>query len=119
MRAKRMLIPSFSHLSSPSISALVEKWQLVNRKCFVFPSLQRQNLLLLCNERSGGNLIGYVNTHNAHIWSLGNPHEVLESQRDSPKLNVFCAIPWRKMYWPFIFGEPTVIGSAYLDALKL
>ncbi|PRD26185.1 UNVERIFIED_CONTAM: hypothetical protein NCL1_38826 [Trichonephila clavipes] len=34
------------------INALVEKWQLVNRKRFVFSGLQRQNLLLLRNENS-------------------------------------------------------------------
>ncbi|GFV59032.1 hypothetical protein TNCV_1814211 [Trichonephila clavipes] len=68
---------------------LVGKGRLVNRKCFLYPSLQRQNLLLMCNEYSGGHLIGHVNTHNTRIWSLENPHEVLESQRDSPKLNGF------------------------------
>ncbi|GFU10115.1 hypothetical protein TNCV_3449121 [Trichonephila clavipes] len=34
--------------------------------------------------------------------------------RDSPQLNVFCAISRRK-----VFGEPTVAGSAYHDALQL
>ncbi|PRD24257.1 UNVERIFIED_CONTAM: hypothetical protein NCL1_44296 [Trichonephila clavipes] len=34
------------------INALVEKWRLVSKKRFVFSCLQRQNLLLLCNERS-------------------------------------------------------------------
>ncbi|GFV66954.1 putative sodium-dependent multivitamin transporter [Trichonephila clavipes] len=43
-----------------------------------------------------------VDTHNARIWSLKNPHEVLESQRDSPKLNVFCAISRRKLLPYFI-----------------
>ncbi|GFW95959.1 uncharacterized protein TNCV_4173861 [Trichonephila clavipes] len=56
-------------------SALVEKWQLMNRKSFVIPSLQGQNLLLLCKEHSGG----HVNTHNGRIWSSENPYEVLES----------------------------------------
>ncbi|GFT05981.1 hypothetical protein TNCV_3927121 [Trichonephila clavipes] len=50
-----------------------------------------------------------VNTHNARIWSLENPHEVLEPQRD--KLVVF--VPH------LIFGEPTVTGFVYLDALQL
>ncbi|GFT27873.1 uncharacterized protein TNCV_10811 [Trichonephila clavipes] len=113
MRAKGMLIPP-----SPSISALIEKWQQVNRKRFVFPSLQRQNLLLLCNECSGGYLRGHVNTQNARVWSLENPHEGLESQRNSPKLNAFCAISRRKMYGPFVFEEPTVTGSVYLNALQ-
>ncbi|GFT82113.1 hypothetical protein TNCV_3910401 [Trichonephila clavipes] len=29
------------------------------------------------------------------------------------------SINLRKVYGPFVFGEPTVIGSAYLDALQL
>ncbi|GFS95104.1 hypothetical protein TNCV_2704631 [Trichonephila clavipes] len=85
-----------------TISALEEKWRLENRERFVFPSLQRQNLLLLWNERSGGHLRGHVNTHKARLRSLENLHEVLESQRDSPKFNIQRA---------------NCFGSAYLDAL--
>ncbi|GFS97095.1 transposable element Tc1 transposase [Trichonephila clavipes] len=51
------------------------------QKVFCVSSFQRQNLLLLCNERSTGHLRGHVNTHNAHVWSLENPQEVLELQR--------------------------------------
>ncbi|GFX92418.1 uncharacterized protein TNCV_1706941 [Trichonephila clavipes] len=100
-------------LPPPPISALAEKCRLVNKKCFAFPSLQRQNQLLLGNKQSGGHLIGHVNTHNVHIWSLENPHEVLESQQDSLKLNAF--VPNGN----FVFGELTLTGSAYLDALQL
>ncbi|GFU17008.1 hypothetical protein TNCV_2479611 [Trichonephila clavipes] len=89
MSVKRM----YMFYPSPPINALVEKWRLVDRKRFVFSSLQIQNLLLLCNERSGG----HVNTHNARIWSLESSHEVLKSQRDSPKLNVFCIISQQKV----------------------
>ncbi|PRD32426.1 UNVERIFIED_CONTAM: hypothetical protein NCL1_20485 [Trichonephila clavipes] len=87
----------------------------MNRKCYVFPSLQKQNLLLLCKEHSDGHFSGHVNTHNSCIWSSEIPHEVLESQR----AEYFCAIFRWKVYGPFIFGEPTVTSSAYLDALQL
>ncbi|GFU23897.1 uncharacterized protein TNCV_3331661 [Trichonephila clavipes] len=30
----------------------------------------------------------------------------------------FCAISRWKVYGPFVFGEPTVTGSAYFDALQ-
>jgi hypothetical protein len=33
---------------------------------------------------------GKVNIHSARIWGLKNPHVVLENQRDSPKLNIWC-----------------------------
>ncbi|GFV58704.1 uncharacterized protein TNCV_1423081 [Trichonephila clavipes] len=49
--------------------------------------LQKQNLLLPCNERSGGS----VNIYNARIRSLENPHKVLESLRDSTKTNGLSA----------------------------
>ncbi|GFU71882.1 uncharacterized protein TNCV_1628231 [Trichonephila clavipes] len=49
----------------------------------------------------------------------GNLHEVIESQRDSPKWNVFCAISRRKVYGTFVFGEPTVTGSANFDVVQL
>ncbi|GFV32209.1 hypothetical protein TNCV_1674971 [Trichonephila clavipes] len=84
MHAKLMLTPT-------PISALAEKWRLVKRKRYVIPSLQKQNLLLLCNERSGEHLSGQVNSHNTRTWSLENPQEVLGSQRDSPTLNVFVS----------------------------
>ncbi|GFW45091.1 uncharacterized protein TNCV_4514051 [Trichonephila clavipes] len=64
-------------------------------------------------------LSGHVDTHNARIWSLENPHEVLELQQDSPKLNVFSAISRRKVYGSFVFGEPTITGSANLDDMQL
>ncbi|GFS56622.1 hypothetical protein TNCV_1852871 [Trichonephila clavipes] len=89
MCVKLMLL---SHPAFQPIKALVEKWRLVSRKRIVLPSLQRHNLLILCSKRSSGYHIGQANIHNARIWSLENPHEMLETQRDSPKLNIFCAI---------------------------
>ncbi|GFU90023.1 uncharacterized protein TNCV_2439101 [Trichonephila clavipes] len=103
---------------SPPICALVEKWREVHRKRFVFPSLQKRNLLSLCNECSVGHFRGHLN-NNARFWSLENPHEMLELLRDSPKSNVFCSISQRKVYQPFFFGEPTVTISFYLYALQL
>jgi hypothetical protein len=37
-------------------------------------------------------LSGNVTWHNLIIWGSNNPHEVIEHTRDSPKLNVFCAL---------------------------
>ncbi|GFS90473.1 hypothetical protein TNCV_4096831 [Trichonephila clavipes] len=65
---------------------------LVNSKGIVHCELLRENEM-----HSGGHFSGHVNTHSARIWSLENPHEVLESQRDSPKLKVLCAISQRKV----------------------
>ena len=35
---------------------------------------------------------GRVNTHNCRIWGSENPRASLEHVRDSPKVNVFCAL---------------------------
>ena len=33
---------------------------------------------------------GTLNRHNMHIWGKHHPHETVEHQRSSPKVNVFC-----------------------------
>ena len=71
------------------------------------------------SDESTFHLSGNVNTHNVRIWGSANPHEMVQLQRDSPKLNVFCAISRRKVYGPFFFSEATVTGVSYLDALQL
>jgi hypothetical protein len=48
---------------------------------------------------------GKVNRHNVRIWGLQIPHTTLEHERDSPKVNVFCAISQTKVYGPFFFYE--------------
>jgi len=60
-----------------------------------------------------------VNSHNVHIWGTENPHVTMEHIRDSPKVNVFCAVSSCKAYGPFFFVEPTVTGINYLDMLQL
>lgn len=74
--------------------------------------------LVVFSDESTFHLSGCVNTHNVRIWGSANPHEMVQLQRDSPKLNVFCAISRRKVYGPFFFGEATVTGASYLDALQ-
>jgi hypothetical protein len=35
---------------------------------------------------------GKVNRHICQIWGSENPHEVMEHECDTPKLNVWCAL---------------------------
>ena len=58
---------------------------------------------------------GAVNRHNVRIWGSENPHVYVEHRRDSPKVNVFCAISSQKVYGPFFFAEEPVTGVTYLD----
>jgi len=62
---------------------------------------------------------GAVNRRNVRIWGSENPRAYVQHQRDSPKVNVFCAISIQKVYGPFFFTEGTVIGMTYLDMLQL
>jgi hypothetical protein len=48
---------------------------------------------------------GKVNRHNVRVWGTENPHVTLEHERDSSKVNVFCAISKEKVYGPFFFVE--------------
>jgi hypothetical protein len=52
------------------------------------------------------------------IWGAAHPHATTEHERDSPKLNVFCAIFFTKIYGSFFFAETTVSGFSYLDMLE-
>lgn len=42
---------------------------------------------------------------------------LVEQLRDSPKVNVFCAISRLKVYGPFFFEESTVTGATYHQML--
>jgi hypothetical protein len=51
----------------------------------------RKRLHVYSNE-STFHVSGKVNTHNCRIWGSENPRVFLEHVRDSPKVNVFCAL---------------------------
>ena len=61
---------------------------------------------------------GKVNKHNIRIWGSQNPSEVLERERDSPKINVWCGLMHDQIIGPFIFAESTITANIYLDMLK-
>jgi len=74
--------------------------------------------LVFCEEATF-HMCGKVNRHNVRIWSTGNPHATIEYIRDSPKVNVFCAVSSCEVYGPFLFAEPSVTGINYLDMRQL
>ena len=61
---------------------------------------------------------GKVNKHNIRIWGSQNPCEVLEKERDNPKINVWCGLMHNQIIGPFIFAESTITANVYLDMLK-
>ena len=60
---------------------------------------------------------GQVNEHNVYIWGKKNPHATIEHERDSPKVNVFCAISKNHVHGLFFF-ERNVTGDVYLQMLQ-
>ncbi|GBL96730.1 hypothetical protein AVEN_111864-1 [Araneus ventricosus] len=58
--------------------------------------------LIFSNEATF-HLSGKVNRHNVRMWGTVLPHVIVEQERDSPKVNVFCAISETKLYGPFFF----------------
>lgn len=73
---------------------------------------------LIFSDEATFHISGKVNRHNVRIWGSENPGIVVQHERDSPKLNVFCAISSDKVYGPFFFAEKTVTGITYLDTLE-
>lgn len=73
---------------------------------------------IVYSDEATFHLSGKVNRHNVRIWGLQNPHATLQHERDSPKVNVFCALSRTKVYGPFFFAERTVTGISYLDMLE-
>jgi hypothetical protein len=53
---------------------------------------------LIFSDEVTFHLYGKVNRHNVRIWVAENPHTTFEHIRNSPKLNVFCAMSKEKVY---------------------
>ena len=59
-----------------------------------------------------------VNRHNTRIWGSQNTHALIEMERDSQKVNMFCAISRKRVFGPFFFAEDSFTGKVYLDMLE-
>lgn len=93
----------------------------ISRFTFCIDVHERETLMskLIFSDESTFHMCGTVNRHNLRIWGTGNPHSVVEHYRDSPKVNVFCAMSSSRVYGPFFFTEKTITGVVYLDMLQL
>jgi transposase len=74
---------------------------------------------VIFSDGSTFHMCGIVNRHNCRIWGSESPHAVREYERDSPKLNVWCALSRHEVIGPFFFQEKTVNSTNYLDMLEL
>ncbi|GBM05117.1 hypothetical protein AVEN_124310-1 [Araneus ventricosus] len=59
------------------------------------------------SDESTFHVSGKVNKHNCRIWGSKNPHDYRELERDSPKVNVWCALSHTEVIGPFFFAETT------------
>ncbi|KAJ4442050.1 hypothetical protein ANN_11916 [Periplaneta americana] len=73
---------------------------------------------LIFSDEATFHTSGKFNKHNCRVWGTQKPHRIIEHERDSSKVNVFCALSQRKLYGPFFFIEATVTGHSYLDMLE-
>lgn len=105
----------------------VEDYDARVEMCESFPyHYQNDPQLLLNLEFSNGSvfhLSGRVNRHNCRIWGKSNPAEILQHERDSPKLVVWCAMSSTELMGPFFFHDAsgtttTVTGNNYLEMLQ-
>ena len=105
---------------------LVQHWKDTNKPACENFDNQMQAMLeedgfddrLVFSDEATFHLIGKVNKHNTRIWGTEHRHLTLEHVRDSPKVNVFCAISKKRVYGLFFFEETTVNSEAYLDMLQ-
>ena len=72
---------------------------------------------LVLIDEAAFHVTGKVNKYNTRIWGTGHPHAIQEHARDSPKVNVFCAISKKCVYGPFFEGT-TINSEAYLAMLQ-
>ncbi|GBL85010.1 hypothetical protein AVEN_42252-1 [Araneus ventricosus] len=70
---------------------------------------------VFCIRRLGGK----VNKHNCRIWGSENPQDYRELERDSPNVNVWCALSHTEVIGPFFFAETTINSVTYLDMLEM
>ncbi|GBM49557.1 hypothetical protein AVEN_1888-1 [Araneus ventricosus] len=78
----------------------------------------------MCKERASSNKATFhasnkLNKHNWRLWGSENPHEVQEVERNSPKINVWCALSHDTVIGPFFFAETSVTANIYLDMLQI
>ena len=73
---------------------------------------------LVFSDKETLHVTGQVNKHNTRIWGTELPHAIQEHVRDSPKVNVFCAISKKCVYGPFFFEGTTVNSEACLAMLQ-
>jgi hypothetical protein len=72
---------------------------------------------LIFSDEAAFHTSGKMNRQ-VRIWGTEQPHAQIEHLRDSPKVNVFCAVSREQMHGAFLSTEATVTGYTFLDMLE-
>jgi hypothetical protein len=60
---------------------------------------------LISSGEANFNIKITVNLYRTRVWATENPHVTIDQKRDSPKVNVFFFLPFRR--WPFMAPAPS------------
>ena len=63
------------------------------------------NDLLAYSNKATFHVSGKINKHNTRIRETEHPHTILQYVRDSPKMNVFCALSKKCVEGLFALNE--------------
>jgi hypothetical protein len=72
---------------------------------------------MIFSDEATFHVSGRVNRSTCVFWGYENPHIVRELQKNSPKVNVWCAITARKVIGPYFFPD-NINGENYLAMLE-
>lgn len=59
---------------------------------------------IVFSDEATFHVCGHVHRYNVRIWASENPHVYTEYERNSPKVNVWCALMHNKIIGPFFYG---------------
>ncbi|GBN74045.1 hypothetical protein AVEN_178690-1 [Araneus ventricosus] len=74
---------------------------------------------IIFSDEATFNVINKVNKHNCRIWGSENPDAAQEVERNSPKINMWCALSHDTVIGPFFFAETSVMANIYLALLQI
>ncbi|KFM73669.1 hypothetical protein X975_18009, partial [Stegodyphus mimosarum] len=81
-------------------------------------AVDNENLMenVLFSDETTFHRSGHANRHNCRMRADKQPNVLCESQKDTPKVNVWITIA--KLCESFTFAERTITGEIYLDMLQ-
>ncbi|GBM12225.1 hypothetical protein AVEN_21028-1 [Araneus ventricosus] len=74
---------------------------------------------IMFSDEATFHVCGHIHCHNVRVWVSENPRAYVEYKRNTPKVNMWCALMHDKVIGPFFFAKPTVTSNIYLDMLQL